>query len=57
MTPSKYRSDTAREPFDAEISRHGPTSQIDVCAGQTVFARDLQPHPTPAGEFEMHFDL
>jgi hypothetical protein len=54
---AKYRSDSAGEPFEAGISRHGPTSQYRVCPGQTVFSRDLQHRPTPAGEFELYYDL
>jgi hypothetical protein len=58
MTGSpKYRSDTAGEPFEAEISRHEPTSQNRVCPGQAVFSRDLQLHPTPPGEFELYYDI
>lgn len=53
----KYRSDTAGEPFEAEISRHEATSQNGVCAGQAVFFRDLQLNPAPPGEFELYYDI
>lgn len=57
MTPFKYRSDTAGEPFEAGISRHGSTCRNGVCLGQTVFSRALQHWSTLAGEFELYYDL
>lgn len=54
---SKYRSETAGEPFEAGFSRHAPISQNRVSAGQAVFSRDLQHRPTPPGEFELYYDI
>lgn len=55
--PSRFRRDSAGDPFEAEISQHRPTAKIDVSAGQTVFARVAQHRPTPSGEFELYSDI
>jgi hypothetical protein len=54
---TKFRRDSARDPFEAEISHHRPTIEISVCAGQTVFFRVDQDLPTPLVVFELYYDI
>jgi hypothetical protein len=53
----KFRSDSAGEPFETEITQHEPRSDIGVSAGQTVFSRATQRRPTPPAVFELYFDI
>ena len=57
VSPPKYRSDTAGDPFEAEISHHEPVAGICVSAGQTAFSRDCRRRPTPLAVFELYYDI
>jgi len=54
---ARFRSDSAEDPFEAEISHHEPNTNSGVFAGQTMFSRDAQQRPTPPRVFELYYDI
>lgn len=53
----KFRTDSAGDPFEAEVAQHRLSGEIRVSAGQTVFSRVDQNLPTPLVVFELYYDI
>lgn len=53
----RFRSDSAGDPFETEISQREPTTPFGVFAGQNMFSPDDQQRPTPPRVFELYYDV